>query len=123
MTLRHDATCAKVFTKWCLRNDYLAIVPFNVGCVELTLCLSHLFVAHRTHAQAIRFVNHFLAVLVVIGSVDYAKATSVGTFATLFSTLLESGTRLPVLVNVIVGYFYRHAWARSMAPDWPVCLR
>jgi hypothetical protein len=52
----------------------LATVPFSVGSVELTLCLGHLFRAYRTDAQAIRFVNVFLAALMVIGSVDYANA-------------------------------------------------
>src|SRR5947209_7856386 len=27
MTLRHDALCAKVFTRWCARNDYLKRDP------------------------------------------------------------------------------------------------
>src|SRR5579871_4768904 len=27
MTMRHDATCAKAFTKWCRRNDYLERDP------------------------------------------------------------------------------------------------
>ncbi len=27
MTLRHDCVCAKVFTKWCAKNDYLSRDP------------------------------------------------------------------------------------------------